>query len=97
MAPRPAEEGADPLRRARQLSQDNATVLYVELLTFLVITANGLFHQVYSDFYYYLFVGLGLWNLHRSRVDPVPTIGPHERAIGLLKVGPGGMVRQRLD
>ena len=85
------------LRRARQLSQDNATVLYVELLTFLVITANGLFHQVYSDFYYYLFVGLGLWNLHRSRVDPVPTIGPHERAIGLLKVGPGGMVRQRLD
>jgi hypothetical protein len=52
---------------AKQLPGEQATVAYVELITLGIIVAVGLFHQVYSDFYLYLFLGIGYWRLFVSK------------------------------
>lgn len=53
-------------RHAKLLNFDGASVAYVELITLVVILFNGLFHQVYSDFYFYLFLGIGAWRRHQA-------------------------------
>ena len=52
---------------ARRMTGEAATIAYVELTTLCIVLANGMFHQVYFDFYFYLFLGIGLWRLKQAR------------------------------
>ena len=49
------------------MTGEAATIAYVELTTLCIVLANGMFHQVYFDFYFYLFLGIGLWRLKQAR------------------------------